>query len=50
MTSVKIFLCNICPRKDTCVGDINDIIQRLSEQHNTKLVDIESAFYDRHER
>ena len=50
MTSVKIFLCNICPRTDTYVGDINDIIQRLSEQHNAKLVDLESAFHDRHEK
>ena len=25
----QIFLCNICPRADTCVGDINGIIQRL---------------------
>ena len=23
----QIYLCNICPRADTCVGDINDIIQ-----------------------
>ena len=50
MTSVKIFLCNICPRTDTYVGYINDIIQRLFEQHNAKLVDIESAFHDRHEK
>ena len=46
----QIFLCNICPRADTCVGDFNDIIQRLSEQHNAKLVDLDSAFHDRHEK
>ena len=46
----QIFLCNICPRANTCVGDVNDIIQRLSEQHNAKLVDLDSAFHDRHEK
>ena len=46
----QIFLCKICPRTGTCVGEINDIIQRLSEQHNAKLVDLDSAFHDRHEK
>ena len=32
------------------MGDINDIIQRLSAQHNAQLVDLDSAFHDRHEK
>ena len=46
----QIFPCNICPQADTCVEVINDIIQRLSEQHNAKLVDLDSAFHDRREK
>ena len=43
----KIILCNTCPRGDTSTTEIIEIIQRLSKQHHTTLIDLDQAFHDR---
>ena len=37
---------NSCPRADTDTSTVNSVIRRLSEYHNTELVDAYKAFYD----
>ena len=43
----KILSVNSCPRGDTDVTPINDIISELSEQHDIMLVDAYKAFYSK---
>ena len=42
----RIILVNSCPRADTDTSAVNRVIRRLSEYHNTELVDAYKAFYD----
>lgn len=44
----KIILCNIIPRGDTSVADMNEVIKQLSEQHGTTFIDLDRAFHDSH--
>ena len=43
----QIYLCNMSPRSDTDVSEVNQAIHRLCQEHNLTLVDINKAFYDR---
>ena len=43
----RIILVNSCPRGDTDTSTVNSVIRRLSEYHNTELVDSYKAFYDK---
>ena len=43
----QIYLCNMTPRSDTDVSEVNQAIHRLCQEHNLTLVDINKAFYDR---
>ena len=43
----KILSVNSCPRGDTDVSPINDIISELAEQHELVLVDAYKAFYNK---
>lgn len=47
-SSCQIILCHVCPRGDTSTTEVNEVIQRLSEQHHANLVDLDQAFHDRH--
>ena len=44
----KIYLCTPCPRGDTDVSDINDVIFRLCEEHEVMCISTNAAFYDKH--
>ena len=44
----EIHLCTSCPRGDTDVDDVNDVIKRPCEEHQVKCIDIISGFYDKH--
>ena len=43
----QIILCNSCPRGDTCISEVNDIIRSLAEYHHVSLIDQNRAFHDR---
>lgn len=43
----EIFMCTSCPRGDTEVEDVNDVIIRLSGIHGANCVDANLAFYDK---
>lgn len=44
----EIHLCTSCPRGDTDVEDVNDVIKRLCEEHQVKYIDTNAGFYDKH--
>lgn len=46
-SSCQLFLCTSCPRGDTEVMDINEVIMRLCETNKLTCIDTNSAFYDR---
>ena len=43
----QIYLCNMSPRSDTDTTEVNQVIDRLCEEHNLTMVDINKAFYDK---
>ena len=43
----KIVLINFCPRGDADVSEVNDIISRLSDEHQIELADVNSAFFNK---
>ena len=43
----KIYLCSICPRGDTSVDDINDIIKRQCDFHEGMFINVNNAFYNK---
>ena len=47
-SSCKIFMCNSCPRGDTSTAEVNEVIQRLSDYHQTGLINLNKAFHDSH--
>ena len=46
-STCQIYLCNAAPRGDTDTTDINLVIDRLCQEHNITLLDINKAFYDK---
>ena len=44
----KIVLCTSCPRGDTCVSEVNNIIQSLTQDHGIGLIDQNKAFHNKH--
>lgn len=44
----RIYLCNMCPRGDTNVADINDVILRQCRIHNVNHIDTYKGFFDKH--
>ena len=46
----RIYLCNMSPRSDTDVSEVNQAIHRLCQEHNLTMVDINKSFYDRQGR
>ena len=46
-STINIYLCSICPRGDTCVDDINDMIKRQSDIHGGTFIDIHKSFYNK---
>lgn len=47
-TESKIYLCSVCPRGDTSVKDINDMIMRQCNFHECIFIDVYNTFYDKH--
>ena len=45
--TINIYLCSICPRGDTCVDDINEVIKRQSDIHGGTFIDINKTFYNK---
>lgn len=45
-SALNIILCTVSPRKDCLVTELNEIIKSLSEEHGTKLVEMENYFCD----
>ena len=45
--TINIYLCSICPRGDTCVDDINEVIKRQSAIHGGTFIDINKTFYNK---
>lgn len=43
----QVYLCTSCPRGDTDVTDVNDILTQLCIEKGLKCININSAFYDR---
>ena len=48
--SCELHLCTSCPRGDTDVEDVNDVIKRLCEVHKVKCIDTNSGFYDKNQQ
>ena len=46
-SSCKLLLCTVCPRGDTDVTDINDVIIRLCHTHELTYIDANADFYDK---
>lgn len=40
----KVVMCTVCPPRDCNVSELNDILNHLSTEHNTQLVDMEKQF------
>ena len=49
-STCQIYLCNAAPRGDTDTTDVNLVIDRLCQEHNITLLDINKAFYDKQGR
>ncbi|MEW8544960.1 MAG: GDSL-type esterase/lipase family protein, partial [Candidatus Thiodiazotropha sp.] len=43
----KILLVNSCPRGDTDISEVNEVIRGLSEDHEVELVDVNDAFFNK---
>ncbi|MCG7879040.1 MAG: SGNH/GDSL hydrolase family protein, partial [Candidatus Thiodiazotropha endolucinida] len=43
----QIYLCTSCPRGDTDVSYVNEVILRLCEEHDVKCIDAYTAFFDK---
>ncbi len=43
----KIYMCTSCPRGDTDVGGVNEVITMLSRVHGARIVDTNFAFHDK---
>ena len=41
--NINIYLCSLCPRGDTDVIKVNDVIKQLSETHSCIFVDINKS-------
>ena len=41
----NIYLCSVCPRGDTSVSDINDMIERQCQYHQGTFIDVNKTFY-----
>ena len=48
--AINIYLRSICPRGDTDVDNVNDVIKELSEIHNCVYVDINKTFYNKYDQ
>ena len=46
-SNIYLCTCSLCPRVDTLVKDINDIIKRLCQDHQGTFIDVHKAFYNR---
>lgn len=46
----KIFLCTACPRGDTNVTDINEMIEQLCHRNKLTCVNVYEAFFDKHNK
>lgn len=46
-SSCKLFLCTSCPRGDTDVTDINEVIMRLCRSNKLTCIDTNADFYDK---
>ena len=44
----NIYLCSLCPRGDTSVKEVNDMIKRQCEYHQGTFIDVHKAFYNKH--
>ena len=44
---INLYLCGLCPRVDTLVKDVNEMIKRLCEHHQGTFVDVHKAFYNK---
>ena len=44
---INLYLCGLCPRVDTLVKDVNDMIKQLCEHHQGIFVDVHKAFYNK---
>ena len=44
----NIYLCNMCPRGDTSMSDINDMIERQSQHHQGTFTDVNKTFYNKY--
>ena len=44
----KIYLCNVCPRSDTDISDVNEAIHRICQHNGIHVIDLNEAFYDKH--
>ena len=45
--TVTIYLCGVCPRGDTSVIELNEVIKRLNEVHKTVFIDTFKNFYNK---
>ena len=43
----NIYLCSLCPRVDTLVSGINEVIKRLCHDHQGTYIDVHKAFYNK---
>ncbi|MEW8545036.1 MAG: GDSL-type esterase/lipase family protein [Candidatus Thiodiazotropha sp.] len=46
----KLFLCTSCPRGDTDVTEVNEVIMRLCHTNELICIDTNAGFYDKHNR
>lgn len=46
----KVYLCSSCPRGDTDIVHVNDVIEKLATHHGASFVDIHAAFYDNNDQ
>ena len=44
---INLYLCSLCPRVDTLVKDVNDMIKRLCADHQGTFIDVHKAFYNK---
>lgn len=46
-SSCKIYICNVCPRRDTDTSDVNEAIHRVCQHNDICMIDVNKAFYDK---
>ena len=44
---INLYLCSLCPRVNTLVKDVNDMIERLCADHQGTFIDVHKAFYNK---